>query len=118
MKSSTYKRLMQIGRSSGCHQSPERSFFYRGKQFPVCARCTGVMIGQIITYLTFFCIPPSIRICIIGCAVMFIDWFVQFVGIKKSTNIRRLITGIIGGYSTAAICCLLIKYIISLLIKI
>lgn len=118
MKSVTHERLMQIGRSGGCHQMPERSFFYKGKQFPVCARCTGVMIGQIIAYLTFFCIPPSIHICIIGCAIMFADWFIQFIGVLKSTNIRRLITGIIGGYSTVAIFCLIIKHIVSMLVKI
>lgn len=48
MNLSIYERLMQIGRSSGCHQLPERSFFYNGKQFPVCARCTGAIVGQII----------------------------------------------------------------------
>lgn len=25
---------------------PERSFFYKGEQFPVCARCTGAALGQ------------------------------------------------------------------------
>jgi len=28
-----------------CHQKPERSFFYKKKQFPVCSRCTGIVIG-------------------------------------------------------------------------
>lgn len=28
---------------------------------------------------------------------MFLDWLVQFMGIKESSNFRRLITGIIGG---------------------
>ena len=32
-----------------CHRKPGRSFFWRGKQFPVCARCTGIHIG----YLSF-----------------------------------------------------------------
>jgi uncharacterized membrane protein len=25
-----------------CHQLPDRSFFWGGQQFPVCARCTGL----------------------------------------------------------------------------
>ena len=29
----------------GCHCRPDRSFFYKGKQFPVCARCTGELAG-------------------------------------------------------------------------
>lgn len=34
-----------------CHRMPERSFHFRGKQFPLCARCTGIMIGYIIGLL-------------------------------------------------------------------
>jgi uncharacterized membrane protein len=30
---------------------------------------------------------------------MFIDWELQYLKILESTNLRRLITGIIGGYS-------------------
>ncbi|PQL91928.1 DUF2085 domain-containing protein [Apibacter adventoris] len=28
-----------------CHQKPERSFFWKRKQFPLCARCTGIYIA-------------------------------------------------------------------------
>jgi uncharacterized membrane protein len=28
-----------------CHQRPERSFFWAGHQFPVCARCTGLYVS-------------------------------------------------------------------------
>ena len=31
----------------GCHQIPERSFNYKGYQFPICARCTGILLGEI-----------------------------------------------------------------------
>ena len=41
-------RLMEIGRRAGCHQMEERSFSFRGYQFPVCARCTGVLLGQLL----------------------------------------------------------------------
>ena len=34
-----------------CHRKPERSFFFRGHQFPVCARCTGFYISGITTML-------------------------------------------------------------------
>ena len=35
---------MKIGAKLGCHQRSDRSFFYHGYQFPICARCTGVLI--------------------------------------------------------------------------
>ena len=31
----------------GCHARPDRSFYWNGKQFPICARCTGELAGMI-----------------------------------------------------------------------
>jgi len=113
-----YERLIYYGKRSGCHQIPERSFFIRGKQFPVCARCFGVLIGNLVAYGMFFIYIMPPEFCVLGCTVMFIDWFIQYIGIRESKNIRRLITGIIGGYSLATLYCTVIKYIAQLLIKI
>jgi len=98
-----YRSLMSIGRISGCHQLPERSFFARSKQFPVCARCTGVLFGNIIAVTLIFTLSPYWPWFVFGCAVMFMDWFFQYIGILESTNVRRLITGIIGGYSLTSL---------------
>lgn len=111
-----YQKLMYLGRSSGCHQIPERSFFIRGRQFPVCARCTGVLVGNVLAYAMFFVYRLPIEFYIMGCAVMFVDWYIQYIRIRQSTNIRRLITGIIGGYSLATLYCLLIKNAIEMIL--
>ena len=111
MKIITYERLMRLGQRSGCHQMPERSFNINGRQFPVCARCTGVLIGNVIAYAMFFIYVMPIWICFIGCFIMLIDWLIQRLSIRESTNIRRLITGIIGGYALSTIYCTVIKYI-------
>ena len=118
MKNLTRERIVRLAGRTGCHQMPERSFFIKGRQFPVCARCTGVLAGNMAAYALFFiyAIPPEF--CVLGCAMMFIDWFIQYIGIRESTNIRRLITGIIGGYSLATLYCTVIKYITQLLIRI
>jgi len=92
-------KSMHLGAHLGCHQLPERSFYFRNYQFPVCARCCGALIGEIaaLTALFFkFKIPLYADFILMG--TMFTDWFIQFIGILESNNIRRLITGILGGY--------------------
>jgi uncharacterized membrane protein len=34
-----------------CHQRPERSFFWAGHPFPVCARCTGIYLSGAVALL-------------------------------------------------------------------
>lgn len=90
--------LTEIGNHSGCHQFPDRSFFIKGYQFPVCARCTGVFIGQVLAVLVGFLRKPiSIKNSIFMLLTMGFDWGLQEINLKKSTNPRRLITGILGG---------------------
>jgi uncharacterized membrane protein len=107
-----YQRMMFIGMISGCHQIADRSFSVKGKQFPVCARCTGVLIGNIGAFLIFFVYPLPILFCLVGCAIMFADWLIQYLNIRESTNVRRLITGVIGGYSLTTLYCTGIKHLI------
>ncbi len=112
-KESVLYALRVAGNQSGCHQMPERSFFYHGKQFPVCARCTGATIGQLIAVCANMIwmidlhkskerrkIPwiLSVGASVVGMGVMGADWAIQEVGIRESTNTRRLITGILGGF--------------------
>jgi uncharacterized membrane protein len=88
-----------IGDNSGCHQIPERCFTIKGYTFPICARCTGVFIGQ-----TAFIIALLLKrttpfwLVLIFALVMLIDWSIQYFKIKESNNLRRLITGIFGGF--------------------
>ncbi len=86
-----------------CHRNPKRSFFFRHKQFPICARCTGVLIGEFIAFALIFVGIGRVfnlinfSIILLLMAVMFFDWFIQRIGLKESTNMRRLITGLFGG---------------------
>ena len=98
-----WMKLMRIGCRLGCHQFPHRSFYYKGYQFPVCARCTGVIISSIIATVVFFIHPISIISSVLLAFVMFVDWFIQHIGIKESNNKRRLMTGLIGGYGVMTI---------------
>ena len=108
--------LMEYGKRIGCHQMPERSFFYKEYQFPVCARCTGVIIGELIAiFLLIYKIKLNIIISIFLLLIMGFDWFIQFVNLLQSTNIRRLITGISGGIGLTYIYYYLLVYILKLI---
>lgn len=81
-----------------CHRIPERSFFIRGKQFPVCARCTGILCGYIIAMI---CLLMVISYSFLGSILllipMVIDGTGQLYNKWKSTNSRRFITGLLAG---------------------
>jgi uncharacterized membrane protein len=91
--------LQALGECSGCHQSPERSFRIGWYTFPVCARCTGAFFGQlsaVILLLFGIICPPLTALGLL--ALMGADWLVQRIGLLESTNVRRLLTGLCGGF--------------------
>jgi uncharacterized membrane protein len=92
-----WMRLMKVGHYLGCHQIPERSFAYKGYQFPVCARCTGVFASFPLSVYCSVKKNLSPGTCLRMCSVMLTDWLLQYLDIKQSNNSRRLITGFIGG---------------------
>ena len=91
-------KAMKVGEIWGCHQRADRSFFVKGWQFPLCARCTGVVIGQ--TVGTFVALKRKfpLKTAFAGCYAMLFDWTLQYLKIKESTNKRRFLTGIAGGF--------------------
>lgn len=102
--SSLLEFIRILGNNSGCHQLAERSFFYKGYQFPVCARCTGVTIGQFLSLLfNIFKFKLPFKINFFMLFIMWFDWFIQYIKLKESTNLRRLITGILGGFGIVGI---------------
>jgi len=109
--------LDELGMYSGCHRMPERSFFWKNHQFPVCARCTGVFIGQIFAILINFFANITYKISIICLSIMGLDWLIQELGLKMSTNYRRLFTGILGGFGLFNIYCIFAKNIIHIIRK-
>lgn len=96
-----------------CHRRPERSFFFRGHQFPVCARCTGFYISGILTIIilrifpwdfnylysnfNYFSLFLPLSISIILLLPAGIDGTTQLLNMRESNNTLRLITGLLGG---------------------
>ncbi|NLZ45895.1 MAG: DUF2085 domain-containing protein [Clostridiales bacterium] len=110
-KTKRWIKAMELAKCTGCHQMPERSFFYKGWQFPVCARCTGVFIGQIMSYFMYRNVKKPIRTSFMFCEIMLIDWLIQKNEYKESTNPRRLVTGILGGFGLNVLYIYIIKNI-------
>lgn len=103
---------MQMGRLFGCHQMPSRSFFVFGYQCPLCARCTGVLIGQIAALFTFAFLPSTPYIALL-LLPMAIDGASQYVSLRQSNQWLRLISGLLGGFSFANLALQVIFYIIA-----
>lgn len=101
--------LYETGNQSGCHQLPERSFFWKKHQFPVCARCTGVCIGHLAAIIANFFTDISCAVSFLYLGIMGLDWLLQEVRIKASNNYRRLFTGVLGGFGLYNLYCLAIK---------
>lgn len=96
-------KCMELGAKLGCHQKPERSFAYKGYQFPVCARCSGIIISTILAYIICYKRKISLWINVVMIASMVIDGSIQYIGIQESNNLRRFITGCMGGFGLNAI---------------
>lgn len=94
---------MKAGEVYGCHQIANRSFFIKGWQFPVCARCCGVIIGRMGAFLMFLKGFRPFKTALTGCYIMLSDWLIQQLGIEESTNKRRFATGILGGFGSMMI---------------
>jgi uncharacterized membrane protein len=88
-----------------CHHDPARSFSYKGRQFPLCARCTGlypaVLVGVLLGAmassawdLDYF---KALGLVIVFCIPAVLDGGTQYLGMRKSTNPLRFATGVLAG---------------------
>ena len=82
----------------GCHCRADRSFSWRGQPFPICARCTGELIGFLAALLTCWLPHPAPWVCALLLLPMIVDGAVQLKTAYESTNLRRAVTGALFGY--------------------
>lgn len=101
-----------------CHRRPDRSFFWKGKQFPLCARCTGIHIG----YLTFplfvfnvfsFNIWWTLLLIIPTC----LDGWTQACCNRGSNNLLRVVTGLMAGIGAMSLVAIIGKSIGKLILS-
>ncbi len=93
-----------------CHRRPDRSFFYKGKQFPVCARCTGIHVGYLtFPFFLFGLFYLNIWWTLALIAPTNIDGLTQAFCNRESNNPLRFITGVMAGVGTMSIVSLIGK---------
>lgn len=92
-----------LPRIFGCHCRCDRSFHYKGYQFPLCARCTGELAGIVLSVAVFRFWKPTVDISCIMLLPLIIDGLIQRLTVYESTNIRRLITGVLFGIGLTAL---------------
>lgn len=104
---------MKSGARFGCHQRADRSFNIGHYQFPVCARCTGILISTIFTYIFYFKKRVKVEKCIWMMIPLVVDGTLQYLEICESNNRRRFVTGLFWGFGSTCIRLNLVKNILS-----
>ena len=88
-----------------CHQKPDRCFFINNKPMLICSRCFGVYLGLVVGVIIPIIIPiiyslsvKIMYILMIVCVLpLALDGLTQFLGLRKSNNNLRFISGLITG---------------------
>ena len=102
-----YKELLAY--AFYCHRLPDRSFIIAGRQFPICSRCSGIVIGYITGLIaTILGFRVSVVFLLLLPLPLIVDGIGQYCGIWISNNCRRFLTGISFGFSLILIAYLLI----------
>lgn len=83
----------------GCHCIDERSFHMKRKRFPICARCTGELVGIIAGCITYWYFHLSVYWLILLMLPMVLDGAVQLLTAYESNNALRFVTGLGFGYA-------------------
>jgi uncharacterized membrane protein len=101
-----------------CHGLPDRTIYFRNNAFPLCARCTGTLIG-VLTLPIFHMemMHPSIGLIVLFAAPAIFDAFTQFIGFRKSNNKLRLVTGFLLGTSISALIVISGKILVNMILK-
>ena len=79
-----------------CHRLPQRSFEWASG---LCARCTFFWIGVFLSsfLMLFRKLPGSVILGLFFILPMALDGSMQFIGLYESTNLMRLLTGLLAG---------------------
>ncbi len=94
-----------------CHCIPERTIIIRGRLMPVCARCTGINFGILLSPVIFYFIELPFYIFPLFIIPIVIDGYTQKHTKYMSTNPRRFVTGLLFGFLFAFVYGIILHYI-------
>lgn len=86
----------------GCHCRDDRSFHWNGKKFPICARCTGILVGNLVFAATVWFYIPEFLWSALMLLPLMLDGIIQWKTAYESNNLRRALTGVLFGYGLPA----------------
>ncbi|MNX97087.1 hypothetical protein D3C86_1294370 [compost metagenome] len=82
-----------------CHRLSERSFFLDGRQFHLCARCTGIVLGLLFSPFAISCKSLFLPVFLASLCLVAVDGYTQLLGWRESNNFLRCFTGLFLGLS-------------------
>lgn len=108
------KRLIDI---VPCHRMKSRSLTIKGYTLPICARCTGILLGYLFFPSLFvFDLFFPLWLGILLNLPMVLDGWTQKRKVRTSNNALRLSTGIVSGLGQSIIIVSLSQIILSILL--
>ena len=89
-----------------CHQFPHHSLFWKGFEFPLCMRDTGITIGFLVGVLALYLannyrskkVDPRFLLLFVPMAI---DGGIQALGFWESSFVSRFLTGLLAGLAIA-----------------
>lgn len=103
-----------------CHRIPERTIHIKGRPLPLCARCTGILIGALwaMLYLLFSWTNVGFFGFLVGIILILpgvIDGFTQLFEYRVSNNLLRIVTGLLMGVGEVLIAKALAEFVVTIL---
>jgi uncharacterized membrane protein len=86
-----------------CAEISSHSFFLNGNQLPYCARCMAIIVGLLTGMLIALYFCPRFNLTFLGLGIlpMVIDGGLEIVSSYQSTNLIRVITGLLAGLAVS-----------------
>jgi len=83
-----------------CHRNKDRTVNIFGLEKLLCSRCLGILLGGLVgSLLHFLGYHIPLKISILLAIPLLVDGFSQYLELRQSNNIFRIITGLLFGLS-------------------